>query len=128
MKVLLDMNLSPSWEEFLKAQGFDAVHWSSVGDPRAPDHVLMTRASDHGYVVFTHDLDFGVLLALTRASSPSVIQVRAQDPSPAAVGHDVVRVLRLRSDMLRSGALVTIDKSKDRVRVLPFEGRRPAGQ
>lgn len=117
------MNLSPAWEEFLKARGFDAVHWSSVGDPRAPDAELMAWAAAHGYVLFTHDLDFGVLLALTHASSPSVIQARVQDPTPDVIGHDVVRVLRLREDVLRSGALVTIDKAKDRVRVLPFAGR-----
>lgn len=126
MKILLDMNLSPVWVEFLQSHGFHVVHWSSVGDPRAPDHQLMAWATDHGHVLFTHDLDFGVLLALTHATSPSVIQVRVQDPIPDVIGHDVVRVLRLREDLLRAGALVTIDKGKDRVRVLPFEGRASA--
>jgi predicted nuclease of predicted toxin-antitoxin system len=123
VKILLDMNLSPTWVAFLVNQGFEAVHWSSVGDPRASDDELMAWAADHGHVLFTHDLDFGVLLALTHASSPSVIQVRVQDPAPYAIGHDVVRVLRLREDLLRLGALVTVDKTKDRVRVLPFAGR-----
>jgi len=35
----------------------------------------MSYAQDHGYVVFTHDLDFGTLLALTRARGPSVVLV-----------------------------------------------------
>lgn len=128
MKILLDMNLSPAWEVFLKGHGFEVVHWSSVGDPCAPDREIMTWAATHGHVVFTHDLDFGVLLALTRAEAPSVIQVRVQDPIPGVIGHDVVRVLRLREDMIVSGALVTIDTAKDRVRVLPFEGRGKAGE
>lgn len=38
------------------------------------------RAND--YIVFTHDLDFGAMLALTNAESPSVIQVRTQDVTP----------------------------------------------
>ena len=123
MKILLDMNLSPTWTDFLTAEGFEAVHWSTVGEVDAPDRVLMAWAAERGFVLFTHDLDFGVLLANTRAKSPSVIQVRFQDPSPAAIGRDVVRVLRLREALIEDGALVTIDKTKDRVRVLPFEGR-----
>lgn len=37
MKILLDMNLSPAWVEFLEGEGFEAVHWSLVGEPNAPD-------------------------------------------------------------------------------------------
>jgi hypothetical protein len=29
MKLLVDMNLSPRWIEYLKQSGFDAVHWGS---------------------------------------------------------------------------------------------------
>jgi predicted nuclease of predicted toxin-antitoxin system len=54
-------------------------HWSLVGDPRAKDSVVMAWALEDGHVLFTHDLEFGTLLALTRANGPSVIQVRAQD-------------------------------------------------
>jgi hypothetical protein len=32
MKILLDMNLPPRWVEFLQHEGFEAVHWSTVGD------------------------------------------------------------------------------------------------
>gem|GEM_PF-2193018 len=83
----------------------------------------MAWAARNSCVVFTHDLDFGVLLAVTGAKAPSVIQVRVQSPLPESVGRDVVRVLRLRGDLIAAGALVTIDKLKDRIRVLPFEGR-----
>lgn len=37
------------------------------------------RAGGAGYVVFTHDLDFGDILAATNADDPSVIQVRTQN-------------------------------------------------
>jgi predicted nuclease of predicted toxin-antitoxin system len=33
MKFLIDMNLSPLWVPFLANQGFEAVHWSTVGQP-----------------------------------------------------------------------------------------------
>ena len=48
MKLLLDMNLSPGWVGFLRDQGFEAMHWSEVGDPRAPDASIMAWARDHG--------------------------------------------------------------------------------
>ncbi|MGO9833462.1 MAG: DUF5615 family PIN-like protein, partial [Polyangiaceae bacterium] len=61
---------------------------------------------EHGYVVFTHDLDFGTLLALTRARGPSVVQVRTQNVLPVAIGNLVVRVLTEHGASLEAGALV----------------------
>ena len=46
------------------------------------------------YVVFTHDLDFGTLLALTHAVGPSVIQVRGQDILPDHMGSLILAALR----------------------------------
>jgi predicted nuclease of predicted toxin-antitoxin system len=41
MKIVLDMNLSPDWVPVLGNAGYDAVHWSTVGDPGASDRVIM---------------------------------------------------------------------------------------
>jgi predicted nuclease of predicted toxin-antitoxin system len=41
MKLLLDMNLPPRWVRFLQDEGFEAVHWSTVGDPTANDATVM---------------------------------------------------------------------------------------
>lgn len=120
MKIVLDMNLSPEWVPFLTSAGFDAVHWSTVGDPRASDSALMAWARENGRLVFTHDMDFGALLAATRAKGPSVLQVRVKNTMPTAIGADVVRVLHLRRETIERGALVTIDKANARVRVLPI--------
>lgn len=121
MKILVDMNLSPAWTSFLKDAGWEATHWSTVGDPRAADAVLMAWAREHGYVVFTHDLDFGTMLALTRAPGPSVIQIRSEDITPAGSGALVVRALRQFGETLERGALVVVDEARLRARVLPFE-------
>jgi predicted nuclease of predicted toxin-antitoxin system len=120
MKILIDMNLSPGWVGVLMREGWQAAHWSTLGDPRAPDEVIMDWARANGYVVFTHDLDFGTLLATTHADQPSVIQVRIQDVMPARLGNTVVRVLRAHENMLLEGALLTIDERKSRVRILPL--------
>ena len=84
MKLLIDMSLSPSWVQFLADQGFESIHWSNVGRPSAPDSEIMEYASQDGLIVFTHDLDFGALLANRKSRQPSVIQIRAQDVLPTA--------------------------------------------
>ncbi|MGB9880090.1 MAG: hypothetical protein ACPLRM_04935, partial [Anaerolineae bacterium] len=33
MKLLIDMNLSPDWAVVFEQQGWQAHHWSTVGDP-----------------------------------------------------------------------------------------------
>jgi predicted nuclease of predicted toxin-antitoxin system len=70
MRILLDMNLSPTWVGFLVQEGFEAVHWASVGSPLASDADIMEWARRNGHVVFTHDMDFSALLAVTGATGP----------------------------------------------------------
>lgn len=120
MRILLDMNLSPTWVPFLNQAGFDCTHWSAVGDARAQDAEIMRWARDNAYVLFTHDMDFGALLAATRARGPSVLLARVNDTMPDAIGADVIRVLHFRRESFERGALVTIDKARSRVRILPL--------
>lgn len=120
MKLLVDMNLTPEWVTFLCAANIDAVHWSTVGAPNAKDEELMRWAAAAGRIVFTNDLDFGALLAAGNANAPSVIQVRVLDLLPAAIGDDVLRLLAAHAEALLNGALVTLDESRTRVRVLPL--------
>ena len=58
------MFLSPRWVGFLVAAGHDAVHWVEVGEPNAPDRVILARAHHNRQVILTQDLDFGTLLAV----------------------------------------------------------------
>ena len=112
------MSLSPSWVPLLEQNGFSAIHWSVAGDGRAPDSVVLGWARENGYIVFTNDLDFGAILAATRASGPSVIQVRAQDVTPNHLGSLVVEALRRHQEILERGSLISIDESRSRVRIL----------
>ena len=120
MKILVDMNLSPVWIEVFARHGIEAVHWSTIGDPRAVDSLLMNWARENDHIVFTHDLDFGSLLALTKTISPSVIQVRTQDVTPAHLERTVISSLRQHQTSLESGALIILDESRARVRILPL--------
>lgn len=119
-RILVDMNLSTEWIPLLRASGHEAIHWSEVGDPRAPDQTLMEWGTVHGYVILTHDLDFGTMLALTRAEGPSVLQVRCMNVLPEAIGALVLAVLTTYAKEIEQGALVVADERRLRVRILPL--------
>jgi len=123
MKVLVDMNLSPRWVELLAGAGVEAVHWSITGRNNAPDIEIMAFARANAYVVLTHDLDFGAILAATCGEKPSVVQIRAEDVSPDVIGGQVIVALRQMEAELETGALVTVDPARTRLRVLPLQTR-----
>jgi predicted nuclease of predicted toxin-antitoxin system len=120
LHIVVDMNLSVEWIPLLEQAGWSAVHWSAIGDPRADDATIIAWASAHGHAIFTHDLDFGTALALTHAGKPSVIQVRAQRVLPEHIGPMVFASLKQYERELFAGALVVVEPSKSRVRVLPL--------
>jgi predicted nuclease of predicted toxin-antitoxin system len=120
VQLVVDMNLSPDWVSALAAHGWSAVHWSNVGDPRADDSEILRWASDNDQIVFTHDLDFGTILAVSHASGPSVLQVRCQNVLPEHIGPMVFAALRQHQAALESGAILVVDERRSRVRILPF--------
>ncbi len=120
MKFLIDMNLSPRWRGVLQAEGWESVHWSQVGIPSAPDHEVMRWALGQQRIVLTHDLDYGAMLAATRASGPSVVQVRTQDVRPQTLAPLLIPILRQYENELIAGALLIADEVKSRVRLLPL--------
>jgi predicted nuclease of predicted toxin-antitoxin system len=120
MKILVDMGLPPAWIAVFQQNGLESLHWSEIGDPKAKDREILAWAREHGFIVFTHDLDFGHLLALTHATGPSVIQVRSEDVLPESIGPVVLGALGQHRDLLTAGALVVIEPAGSRVRILPI--------
>lgn len=120
MKLLVDMNLSPDWVPFLSSEGIESIHWSAVGTATAPDTQIMEFASVNGYAVLTQDLDFGAILAVTQVSTPSVVQIRSDDLDPRVIGKLIVAALVESKAEIESGALITVDSKRSRLRLLPF--------
>jgi predicted nuclease of predicted toxin-antitoxin system len=120
MKLLIDMNLSPRWVDFFAVAHVEAIHWSVTGDADAADSEIMAYAAKGGFVVFTHDLDFGAILAATHAGKPSVVQIRGGDVIPDTAAAPVISALQKLSSDIEKGALVTIDSRKTRLRLLPL--------
>ncbi|GAB4016453.1 DUF5615 family PIN-like protein [Spirosoma koreense] len=120
MKLVIDMNLLPTWCDFLKQAGHEAIHWSTVGDARTTDRLITAWAKENKYIIFTHDLDFGTILAVTKADGPSVVQVREHDVLPEGMGALVLQALKQFETHLKTGALITIDSKALRARILPI--------
>jgi len=120
MRIIVDVNLAVRWAEMLCAQGIETVHWTTIGAANAPDIEIMSYARKNRYSVFTNDLDFSAILFSTRASSPSVIQIRAEDTRPEAHFDRVINAFRKNSTAIEQGTVMTIDPHKTRLYILPF--------
>lgn len=125
MKVLLDMNLSPALVRELAGRGFDAVHWATSGDVRAPDDVVLSYARKDGRVLLTHDLDFGAILAAGAGAGTGVVILRMQDLSPDRLAPVLSAALRASEDDLQAGAIVVVEESRTRVHVFPLADPPP---
>jgi predicted nuclease of predicted toxin-antitoxin system len=121
MKLLVDMNLSPRWLALLQGSKIEAAHWASIGRRDALDTEIMAYAAEHGYTVLTNDLDFGTILAATQGEKPSVVQIRSDNLDPDVIGTHVIGAVRKLEGELDSGALVSVEPSRARVRLLPLK-------
>lgn len=121
MRFLIDMNLSPEWVDFFRKENLEAVHWSQIGDPRTSDTEIFNYAKANDFVVFTHDLDFGAILASTNANAPSVIQARTQDNMPHVLGPKILEAIHQFQSSLEKGVLLTLDEVRQRIRILPLK-------
>jgi len=118
VKIVVDINLSPIWVRSLTDKGFDAVHWSQIGDPRAEDPTSCNGPAPM-ITLFSLMISDSRRFWL-RAGKTSVIQVRSQDVMPEAIGADVIGVLQQHADQLHAGAIITIDEMTSRLRILPI--------
>jgi len=122
VKLLVDMNLSPSWVDRLAGHGFEAVHWFTIGAATAPDVEILTWANEHEFVLITNDLDFSAILAASAGASPSVVQIRTQDLLSDEAVSTVARALEAHREDIERGALLSINEGGTRVRMLPLKG------
>ena len=120
MKILADMSLTPRWVGIFRAANIAASHWSPVGSADATDAEIMRVAAEDGLVVLTHDLDFSAILAATKRGRPSVVQIRAKDINRDVIGARVMTALKQVEQEIETGALLTIDTDRMRLRLLPL--------
>lgn len=121
MKLLIDANLAPRVADGLRAAGFEAIHVGDLDLLTATDDQIFDRAAADGLIVITADSDFGMLLAMRRATSPSVIHLR----HIAELGPDhhlallLANLPKIAQD-LDDGAIISLSPSRLSVRDLPI--------
>ena len=120
MKFLADMGISPVTVQFLREQGYDAVHLSDFRLHRLPDPEIIAKARKENRIILTHDLDFGLLMASSKSSLPSVVLFRLADMRPANVNLFMTHILQQHQEPLQEGALLSVNEKQIRVRSLPI--------
>ncbi len=122
MKFLLDMGLPRRTALFLRTQGYDVVHLRDQGLQRLSDSLIIEKARDEERIILTHDLDFGRLIALSRATFPSAITFRLSDMRSETINRYLLETLTHFAAELESGALISINEEGIRVRRLAVKG------
>lgn len=120
MKFLADMGISPRTVDGLRQQGYDAVHLIEQGLERLADGDILIKARLEGRVLLTVDLDFAQLSATSREPFPSVILFRLGNASREVVEARLAEVLSQCSDVLETGAMISVNDEAFRVRRLPL--------
>jgi predicted nuclease of predicted toxin-antitoxin system len=120
MKFLADMNMSMSTVQYLRSNGYDAIHLREQGLERASDTNVIQKAKEEGRIILTFDLDFGDLMARSREELPSVVIFRLHDETPPAVLPRLKDILLNCSEDLQKGALILAGNSRNRIRRLPL--------
>lgn len=121
MRFLADMGVSQTLIQTLRSSGYDAIHLREGGLQRLPDSQILAKAKQENRIVLTFDLDFADLLAASRQNLPSVIIFRLQNAKPASVRPKLMKVLNECQEMLETGAIITVENARYRVRQLPIK-------
>ena len=120
MRILLDMNIPMKYAPSIEKRGITVQRWRDVGAIDASDADIMEYASNNDYIVMTYDLDFGTILSITKDLKPSIAQIRSSIQKSNKAVELICDALLRYSDELNTGAILSIDLHKSRVRLLPL--------
>jgi predicted nuclease of predicted toxin-antitoxin system len=120
MKVLLDQGLPRAATVLLVNLGIDAIHVGQIGMAEAADIEILERGRHEQRIVVTLDADFHAHLALSGASSPSVIRLRLEGLRAEGLATILEQLLVEWEEELEVGAVVTVDAKRTRMRRLPL--------
>jgi len=121
LRLLIDNALSPQVVGVLAEAGYDVVHVQSLRMGAARDDEILDHALADARIVVTRDSDFAQLLAVRAAQHPSVVVLRGSSTmKPADQASTLKCFLPQVTTALIGGAVVTLDGTSARARVLPL--------
>lgn len=120
MKLLLDQGLPRSTAALLVSRGIDSIHVGNIGLTQAEDMAILEQGRLQDRTIVTLDTDFHKLLALTHATTPSVIRIRIEGLRAEALADLIERVLKQSSADIEAGAAITVQARRVRIRRLPL--------
>lgn len=112
------MPLSPQLAAWLVDEGHDAVHATEIGLSTAPDTEIIKVARQERRTIVTADLDYPRLLAVARATEPSLILFRGGSWSEADVRSRMATVLANLETSDIIGSVIVVERERVRRRRL----------
>jgi predicted nuclease of predicted toxin-antitoxin system len=124
MQFLADMGVSQRVVAWLRQQGHDAIHLREQGLHRLPNGEIFIKAASEQRIILTWDLDFTEILALSGTNLVSAVIFRLLNTRSANVIRRLERVLATSARDLAEGAIISVEESRHRVRLLPLGRER----
>ena len=121
MRLLLDQGLPRSTADHLRNFGIDADHVANLGMAAATDEAILEAARDLQAAVVSLDADFHRILAVSKATGPSVVRIRVEGLKGDQMANLLVQVLAAAASKLRAGAAVSVNSTRIRIRSLPLK-------
>jgi predicted nuclease of predicted toxin-antitoxin system len=124
MQFLADMGVSQRIVAWLRQQGHDAIHLREQGLHRLPNGQIFIKAASEQRIILTWDLDFAEILALSGTNIVSAVIFRLLNTRSANVIRRLEHVLGISAQDLAEGAIIAVEESRHRVRLLPLGRER----
>jgi predicted nuclease of predicted toxin-antitoxin system len=120
MKLLVDKGLPRSAVALLCEAVILTIHVADIGFSAAHDTPILQTAQENKHVVVTLDADFHGLLALSEATSPSVIPIPIERLRAQSLTGLLIKVIGQCKEDLEQGAVVTVETNRIGVRRPPL--------
>ena len=119
INILLDQGPPRSAASLLRDEGWDVLHTGDIGLSRSTDRQILEFARNEQRVIITLDSDFHTILALTNASTPSVIRIRLEGLRGPDLALLIKKLWPRVEPQVKKGAMVTVTESGIRIRNIP---------
>jgi predicted nuclease of predicted toxin-antitoxin system len=119
VSLILDQGVPRDAATRLRGLGYKYIHVGEIGMSKAADEEILAFSLEKNAIVMTLDADLHTILALSRASGPSVIRLRLQGLGALEVVGLVQNVLAGFEADLKRGSPVTVKAHKTTCHRLP---------